>query len=301
MNAGLRHGRIVGGVVSTPDLNAALTDYRDRLGLDVVEQGTLADDLAASWGTPASAGSRFAALQPKSGAPCFIRLVEAPLPDGFAPTRTYGWAAYELTVQDVFGWPARLEGSGFAIAGPPKSLEGLPHFVPMQVVGRGREMIYLNEVASDMPDSDLPRAASPIDHIFIVILATPDREASLRWFARALKLDLGASYTLAYAMINNAFGLDGGHRTTITMVRKGRLPIVEVDDYPAQATVRQGDPRMLPPGNALVSLAVDSLDALDVDFIAPPVRRDGPLYVDRRAATVRGFAGELIELIEIAG
>ena len=299
MTGYLMHGRIAGGVVSTPDLDAALSDYHGCLGLKIVEQGRIGDDLAASWGCPKSAGARFALLQPESGVHCFIRLVETPLPDDFRPTRTYGWAAYELTVQDVFGWPDRLQGSGFDIVGPPKALEGLPYFVPMQVTGRGREMIYLNEVADNTPTSDLPKAGSLTDHIFIVILATPDREASLHWFEKALKLDISSSYTLAYSMINNAFGLPADHRTTITMVQKRRLPIVEVDDYPAETTVRQGDAEMLPPGNAMITLAVDDLDVLDVDFIAPPVRREGPLYAGRRVATVRGHAGELIELLEL--
>ena len=299
MSAALTHGRIVGGIVSTPDLGAALADYEGRLGLRIVDRGEVDADLAASWGCPQSAGVSFATLQPASGAHCFVRLVEAPLPADFTPTRTYGWAAYELTVQDVYGWPARLEDSGFDIIGQPKALEGMPSFIPMQVIGRGREMIYLNEVAGNMPTSDLPKAQSLTDHIFITILATPDREASLQWFAQTLKLDVSTSYSLAYSMINKAFDLPADYRTTITMVQKGRLPVIEVDDYPAAATVRHGEAGMLPPGNALVTLAVDDLDALDVDFIAAPARREGPLYGGRRAATVRGVAGELIELLEI--
>lgn len=296
----LTHGRIVGGVVSTPDLAGALEDYRGRLGLELIEQGALPADLAASWGCPASAGAAMAVLQPRSGAHCFIRLVEQPLPPDFAPTRTFGWAAYELTVQDVYGWPDRLAGSGFDIVGPPRAIEGLPYFVPMQVTGRGREMIYLNEVASDTPSSDLPKAQSLTDHIFIAILATPDRPATLRWFADRLKLDEGGSYTLEYTMINTAFGLPEGTQSTITMVQNGRLPIVEVDDYPQAATPRAHPPGTLPPGNALVTLAVDDLDALALDWIAEPVRREGPIYEGRPAATVRGSAGELIELVEIS-
>ncbi len=295
----LTHGRILGGVITTPDLDAALADYHGCLGLDIVEEGKLDARLAASWGCPHSAGAPYALLRPQSGAHCFIRLVEAPVPDDFKPTRTYGWAAYELTVKDVFGWPDRLQGSGFTIVGPPKALEGMPSFIPMQVTGRGREMIYLNEVADNMPTSDLPKAQSLTDHIFIVILATPDREASLKWYEKALNLDISSSYTLAYSMINKAFGLADDYRTTITMVQKGRLPIVEVDDYPAEATERQGDPQSLPPGNAMIALAVDDLDALDVAFFTAPAVHDGPLYGGRRSATVKGLAGERIELIEI--
>ena len=288
----------MGGVVATPDLDAALGDYRDRLGLRLVEQGPVPEALALNWGTPAIAGARLATLQPESGAHCFVRLVEQPLPAAFRPTRTFGWAAYEMTVQDVYGWPDRLAGSGFEIVGPPKAIEGLPYFVPMQVVGRGREMIYLNEVACDTPGSDLPKARSQTDHIFIVILATADREAAMRWYQDRLGLDAGGVYTLEYTMINKAFDLAPGTQSTISMLQKGRLPIVEVDGYPAGATERETGAGLLPPGNALVTLAVETLD-LDVPFVTPPARQEGALYGGRRSATVRGPAGELLELVEI--
>ena len=293
------HGQILCGTVTTPDLDAALADYRDTLGLSVVEHGSLAPDFAGSWSTPASTGARYAVLQPASKAPCFLRLVEQPTPPDFAPTRTFGWAAFEITVQDVFGWPRRLAGSGFDIVGPPREIEGLPYFVAMQMLGRGREMIYLNEVRQDTPSSDLPRAASPVDHIFIVILACADRPAALDWYRDRLHLDIGGNYTIEYTMINNAFGLPGGTQSTITMAQKGRMPIVEIDSYPPAATPRPGPSDRLPAGNAMVTLAVDSLDALKLDFIAPPAIHPGPLYAGRRSATTRGPAGELLELIEL--
>lgn len=289
----------MGGVVTTPDLDAALEDYHGRLGLNIVERGELAADLAASWACSAIAGARTATLQSPSGAHCFIRLVEQPVPEDFMPVRTYGWAAYELTVQDIYGWPGRLEGSGFDIVGPPKPIEGLPYFIPMQVTGRGREMIYLNEVAENTPSSDLPKAASLTDHIFIVILATHDREANLAWLQEKIGLDVGGTYTLEYTMINKAFGLPDGTQSSITMVQKDRLPIIEVDDYPEPATARPHTPGCLPPGNALVTLAVDSLDAINAAFIEPPAVRGGAIYAGRRSATVVGMAGELLELVEI--
>lgn len=299
MTAFLSHGRIIGGVVTVPDLAAALTDYKDRLGLHVVEQGALSADLAQSWGCPGNAGSPYATLQPKSGAHCFIRLVEQPLVAGFTPTTTFGWAAYEISVQDVFGWPDRLAGSGFDIVGPPKEIAGLPYFVAMQMLGRGREMLYLNETRMNTPSSDLPVANSPIDHLFIVILATPDRVATTAWYRDRIGLDLGETYTIEYSMINTAFGAPAGTTSSLTMVQKGRMPIVEVDDYPAQATVRPSHQDLLPPANALVTLAVTSLDAVNVDFITSPATRDGAFYGGRRAATVRGLAGELLELVEV--
>ena len=295
----MRHGQILGGIVTTPDLAGSLADYQGRLGLSLVEEGVVSSGLANSWGCPASSGARMATLQPQSGAPCFLRLVEQAVPAGFTPTTTFGWAAYELTVQDVYGWPDRLAGSGFDIVGAPKPIDGLPYFIPMQVTGRGGEMIYLNEVACDTPSSDLPKAQSPTDHIFICILATPDLMATKAWLMDALQLDEGGTYTLNYTMINKAFDQPDGTQSTIMMIQKDRLPIIEVDGYPAAATARPGDPLHLPAGNALVTLAVDSLDALTLDFIAPPVVQSGALYAGRRAATVFGSASERIELVEV--
>lgn len=289
----MSHGRIVGATVTTPDLDAALSDYQGRLGLRLVERGVVSPELAQSWGAPANAGSRVATLQPLSGAPCLLRLVEQPVPADFLPVRTYGWAAYELTVQDVFGWPEKLAGSGFDIVGSPRAIPSLPYFVAMQMTGRGREMIYLNEVACDTPTSDLPRAASPVDHVFIVILATPDADATCAWYRDRLRLDIGERYEIEYTMINKAFDLPPTHLTTLAMMQKGRMPIVEVDTYPAAATVRPGPADRLPAGNALVSLAVDDLDALDKPLVAPPI-----VVAGRRIATMRGPAGELIELVE---
>ncbi|WP_417619561.1 VOC family protein [Parasphingorhabdus sp.] len=295
----VQHGTILGGIATVPDLEVATKDYREVMGMQIVENGTLSSNLAGSWGCPNSAGAKMSVLQPASGAECFIRLVEQPDHPDFKPTTTYGWAAFELSVQDVFGWPDRLQGSGFDIVGPPKELEGMPFFVPMQVLGTGREMIYLNEVREDMPSTDLPKALSLTDQIFIVILASPDRAETVQWYEEKLGLDAGDTFSLAYSMINNAFGLPADTRSDLTMVQCGRLPIVEVDDYPAIAKIRARHDGMLPPGNALVTLAVDDFRNIDVDWITPPEKREAMPYSGRRSATVKGPAGELLELIEI--
>ena len=295
----MAHGTILGGLSTVSDLALGLVSYRDTLGLELVEQGEIDEALAQSWGCPANAGSRYAALRPQSGASCWFRLVEQPVCPDFRPTTTYGWAAVECTVQDVWCWPEALPRDRFEIVGPPKEITGMePAFIPMQVLGPGREMVYLNQVLRDMPDSDLPRAASPVDRIFICVLAAPDREAAAAWYRDRLGLDRGADFTIPYTMINRAFELPNDHLTTLTMVSAGRMPIVEIDDYPAVATARPHHDGMLSPGNALVTLAVRDLDGCTVEWITPPAPRGGALYEGRRAATTLGPAGELLELIE---
>ena len=292
------HGTIMGGLSVVPDLASAIAAYQGTLQLDLVHEGPLPADLAASWDCPASANMRHAVLRPKSGAPCWFRLVEQPPVAGFRPTTSFGWGAFELTVKDVFGWPDRLAGSAFTIVGEPKQLPGMDAFVPMQALGPGQEMIYLNQVFGNMAAIDLPMAQSISDHIFIVILAAPDRAAACDWYARSLGLDLGETFELPYEMINSAFGLPNSHISALTMVQAGRMPIVEVDDYPTQARRRPRHVGMLPPGNALVTLAVCDLDSCTVNWICPPVPRFGPLYEGRKAGTCIGVAGELLELVE---
>ncbi len=295
----LQHGRIMGGVVATPDIDLALSDYRDRLGFNLLADGSVGEKVAMSWGLTGLSRARMATLQPKSGAECYLRLIEQPLPIDFKPTTTFGWGSYEITVQDVMNWPEKLSGSGFRIIGEPKEIPSMPYFIAMQMLGRGEEMIYLNETLMNTPSTDLPPARSPVDHMFIVILATPDREKTVKWYCEKLHLDGSDTFTIEYTMINSAFGMPAGTTSSLTMVQKGRLPIVEVDDYPVQAEYRNAPEGGLPPGNSLVSLAVDSLDLINLPFIAAPQILDGPVYGGRRSATVIGTAGEYLELIEI--
>ena len=297
----IAHGTILGGLSTVPDLETGLRAYRDTLGLELVELGELAEDLAASWDCPGNTGSRYAVLRPSSAGPCWFRLVEQPEHPDFRPTRSFGWAAFECSVEDVWRWPEELPSELFTIVGMPKNIENMqPTFIPMQALGPGREMVYLNEVLIPESDLNLPPALSPVDRIFICVLATPDREATVRWYADALGLERGADYTIPYTMINKAFDLPVGTMTTLTMVRQGKMPIVEVDDYPDVATLRPMHEGMLPPGNALVTLAASDLDACNVEWITPPARRDGAPYGGNRAGTTIGPAGELLELVECA-
>ncbi len=293
------HGTILGGLSTLPDLDRGIAAYRDVLQLELVETGTLDEDLATAWGCHGNTGTRYAALRPSSGEPCWFRLVEQPDHPEFHPTTSYGWAAFETTVRDVWHWTDHLPADLFTIVGPPKKLEIVePAFIPMQALGPGREMIYLNEVLGDLPDTDLPRAQAPVDRIFIVVLATPDREASVLWYTDRLGLRRGADYTLPYSMINSAFGLPSETKTTITMARFGRMPVLEIDDYPGAATQRPRHSGMLPPGNALATLGVPDLHACRVEWITQPQKREGALYEGRRAGTTTGPAGELLELVE---
>ena len=293
-------GRIKCGTVSAPDFDAALADYIDILGMGLAEAATVSADLAASWGAPAMAGRRTALLTAPNDLAAFIRLVEAS-PTPHKPLRTHGWAAFEYSVADCDALFAAMPGSGFTVLGPPKPVPGFDNFIPFQVAGRSGEVLYLNQVLkSDMAGLDLPHTTARVGPMFIAVLAAPDRAAALAYHRDVLGFTEGATWTIPYGVINRSFGLADDAQTTMTMTQTGRMPAVEIDQYPAQATPRPVPTGELPPGNAMVTFMIPSLDRLSATFFTPPHQREGPLYAERRSATVIGNAGERIELIEAA-
>jgi len=285
------------GTVLAPDFEAALADYRDCLGLPVVEDGRIPPDLARSWGAPAQVGCRFALLKAGRG---FLRLVGgSPLPEGFRPLASFGWAAFEMSVRDSFALHARLEGSAFSVLGAPKLVPGFTNFIPFQVAGRSGEVLYLNTVLeSRMAGLDLPVAQAEVEAMFIAVLAAEDRARAVHFHVEALGFEQGETFRFPYSMINMSFGLPETHETDVSMTRVGRTPACEIDQYPEAAIHRPRSAGELPPGNSLVSFAHPDLDAVRAPFIEPPTPRDGPLYGGARVATVIGPADERIELIE---
>ena len=277
----MTHGRILCGTATTPDLDAAIGDYAGTLGLRMVERGDVDDALATSWGAPASAGAATALLQPTSGEASFLRLVEQPVPADFKPTRTFGWAAFEFTVQGVHDWAERMGDTGFNIIGPPREIPGLPYFVAMQMLGRGREMVYLNEVRSDTPTSDLPRAICPVGPIFIVILACADRPAVL---AAARELVAGGVETVVVSL-----GAEGA-----VFVSGENAVFTEPMPVKVASTVGAGDAMMAGTVAGLLrGAALQDVAALATAFSAVTVVRVGP-HLDP-AAVRRTVASVVVE------
>ncbi|RMF12704.1 MAG: hypothetical protein D6763_00175 [Alphaproteobacteria bacterium] len=291
-------GRIKMATVSAPDLEACERAYVDHLGYEVVERGIIDEDLANSWDAPHQAGSPYVIVGPASGAKVYIRFVENEQVPGYAPLRTFGWNAIEITVQDADKLHEQLKASPFEIIGEPTYLDFSDAIYPMQVIGPAGEVVYLNQVNGSLPDYDLPLARSFVDHIFIMILATPDMQAGVDFYRNALGWSQGNSYEVPYSVINNAFGFPEDRKHKLSMNCVGRIVNNEVDQYPPETTKRPRKEGLLPPGIAMVSYITQNLDKVKAPFVAPPAARDGLPYEGRRAAVCRGSTGELVELIE---
>ena len=289
------------GTVTVRELEPAVNAYQRWLHQELVEVGEVSSGLAAAWGVSALTGARYALLRTPAGRSSVLRLVEAPVLASYTPAVSLGWNAFEITVQNVFELAEHLADSPFRIVGPPKEVDGFTSFIPMQVFGPNGEVLFLNEVRHSDDDTDLPAAQGKVAEIFIVVLASPDRQASANEYAELLQFDIGGTHNLRYGLVNRAFGFPQETVQTITMVQQGRSPFLQVDQYPPQALVRKTAAGTLPTGNALVSVRVDSLDSIPLQgkTVGPVARPGGFLYAGRRVRVVRGLAGELIELIEV--
>jgi hypothetical protein len=284
--------------LTVADPEGSARRYVEWFGYRLIERGRIDAGLAVSWAAPRVAGRRFVVLEPASRAPVLLRFIEGDPPGTFRPLRTYGWAALEICVEDVLAVHERLRSSPFEIIGPPREIEGLPSIYPMQVMGPDREIVYLTQIRGDLPSYDLPRAASPIDKLFILVLACSDLDASLAWFEGHARLGLGRKMRIVYTMLAKSFDLPMSDPHEIATLVHGRDVFLELDQYPSAATPRAIPAGDLSPGISLATLTHPEFGMLPGPWIVPPARRPGTLYSGRLAGTLRAPDGTLVEMVE---
>ena len=288
------------GTVSVCDLETSIRNYSDWLDYTVLETGQLDAELANSWGTSAMAGAALAVLGPASGTDIFLRLVEAPPVPDFVPLRTYGWTALEFCVTDVLATFERMRSSPFEVIGPPRKIPGLDAIHPMQALGPDGEVCYFTQINSDLPEFRLPRARSPVDHLFINVLAASDMSATQSWLVDGLGLSLGREHMeIEYTMLAKAFGKPLDTRYVISTITHERDVFLEVDQMPLEATPRPRHQGFLPPGISITTLRVPHLEAVGVPGIAPASEHQGVIYAGQASRTFADPDGTLFELVEI--
>jgi catechol 2,3-dioxygenase-like lactoylglutathione lyase family enzyme len=273
------------------DINTSARRYQEFLGYRLVESGAISPALAASWGTPGMSGRPYHVLAPASGAPVYLRFVEGCIPADYQPLRTYGWGAIELCVQDVQATHARLQDSPFTIIGPPKALDGAPSIWPMQVQGPDGEIVFLTEIRADSPQARLPRAASPVDCLFIAVLACQDIAAARAWFTTNLGLSGAPDFELAYTTLSRAFGLPMAHKHRIAVLGHDGDAFLQLDQYPQEATTRPTAAGELPPGVAMISFLIPAAESSNAPEIPGIINAGGSSRVIR---TPQGAFAELI-------
>jgi catechol 2,3-dioxygenase-like lactoylglutathione lyase family enzyme len=291
---------IVAVTLSVPDLGAAESAYSQWLSYRTVEQGLVSREIAAAWGAPLAEGRRYALMQPASGEPVYLRLVQSPPTPGYEVMKTHGWNSNEILVKDPDALAARFAAanSPFRVIGPPRPLSSSSTVRAMQAIGPAGELNYFTRIPPEGGTLIKTPAKSEVDRTFIVVLGGPDMSAMRAFYADVLGAKVTDPYPTTVNVLQDAYGLPRDHVTTLALVAISPGFLIELDEYPEAARprpVRDGD---LPPGMAIVSFSVPSLDGRALQWAVPPAARSGSLYDGRRSAMMRGAAGEWIELIE---
>lgn len=281
-----------------PELDATVAAYRDDLGYRPVANGSIEQDLATLWARPRMTGRRYAVMQPASEEPVYLRIVQGEAVPGYAAMRTFGWNANEILVQDPDDLAVALADSAFEIVGPPRNLSSSDAIRAMQVKGPAEEIVYLTRITPGASGFELGTALSRVDRTFIVVVGGPDIEALRTFYSEVLGLPVSPAQDVRMSVMSNANGLDPETLHPLAIAQLPSRFLIELDQYPREATTRPVRYQELPPGMAMVTFTVASLEPFGEHLIAPP-RPVGTLpYNGSRVGLLEGPAGELIELIE---
>jgi len=288
-----RLGAIRAVTYTVPDLHVIEKHYPEYLGYRVVERGRIPQEVALAWGAPAVAGRDYTTLQPASGESVYLRFVQSDTAGQWRALTTHGWNATEIAVQDVDALAARFANSPFRILNGPKPLQRFPMIRAMQVLGPAGECLYLTQIGAGT-GMKLVTAESFVGRAYIVVVGGPSLSLLHSTYAGFGNITSPPAHTRKIAVSwANGQPLDTEHAHRLVKLTAGTM--LELDEYPPVTTPREVPEGELPPGMAIVSFEYQSIANCSQ---AGPVAR-ALLPAGGSAATLRGAAGEIIELLEI--
>jgi hypothetical protein len=294
----LRRYRVA--TLNAPEMSFVVDWYIKWFEYKVVETGRLSANLAAAWGAPDMSGRAYTLMTSQGSPNAYLRLVQGSPTPAFDPRSTFGWGSLEFIVQDLEELHRRFKNGGPTIFREPGSLGGaFASIHAMQIFGPMNLNHNLAIDKGDPAQSNLPVARSLVDRIFLIGVNGPNLDELQAFYASTFRMRTFPKYTYPIPTLAKALNLPDEHLFSLTLVRgaeKGTT--VEMHDLPPPGGPRPQVAGQLPPGVGVVSFAVANLDELALPYIRPPAAYPGAAYAGRRAATLKGPAGELIELIE---
>lgn len=291
--------RIRLSTIGTDDIEASAELYEQQLGYRTIEAGQISAELAASWDAPAMAGRKYRLLQSAAGDDVYLRLAQVSPAPNYRAMTTRGWNSTEILVQNPDAVYERLLESDFAHIGGPAYLGVSDTIRAVQFLGPSQEVFYFTADLGDAGQSILARAESPIHRPFIMVLAGEDATEISAFYQSTFRTPEVMDFNVPIALIARAQKLPEDQLYVLKLVDlRDFSNSIEIDGYP-QAPVRERAPGELPPGVAIASFGVSDLEAIPQDLLLSPARvHNSTAYAGQRSATLRGPAGELIELIE---
>jgi len=239
--------------------NLALTQeaYEDYLGYRSVDAGVMSAELAAAIDRPELADRRFVTMMPRSGPQVGLRLVEGDT-SGYVPMKRVGWSAIELLVKDPEQLESELPGSAFRHLQGPDFLTEQKNILAMQVTGPNQELFYLTHMIDPSKSFLRPEPSpEPVGHTFIMVMGSPDLEASLAFWRRYFDNGIVGPIPYRIGVLSEAYDLPGETLHPLALVSMSDGYGIEIDQYPDEATAVPA-PEGERGGVILVSLSVDS-------------------------------------------
>lgn len=280
--------------VTAPNLAEVEAAYTGYLDHRVIGRSTISDDLANLWRAPAMAGSPALLLSPAAGEECVLRFIETEIDSDYVPFSTFGWNAAEIMVENVDALAEQLVDSPFEIIGEPQNLSFTDDIRAMQILGPGKELLYLTEFKKQIPGLDTPVARCAVDRVFIVILGGPSMTDLQTFFATSFGVPGAEPVESRVKGMSAAFGNSPEQKYPIAALPLAGQTLIEVDEMPPQAMARPHRDGYLPSGISIVSFIAQGVDAR----AARPVNQDQAPYRDiERASCPVGAAGERIEIL----
>ena len=238
--------------------NLALTQeaYEDYLGYRSVDEGVMSAELAAAIDRPELADKRFVTMMPRSGPQVGLRLVEGDA-SGYVPMQRVGWGAIELLAQDPEQLEAELAGSAFTHLQGPDFLTEQKNILAMQVTGPNRELFYLTRMIDPSTSFLQPQPSpEPVGHTFIMVMGSPDLEASLSFWRRHFDTNVVGPIPYRIGVLSDAYDLPQDTLHPLALVSMSDGYGIEIDQYPEGASAVPA-PEGERGGVILVSLSVD--------------------------------------------
>ena len=238
--------------------NLALTQeaYEDYLGYRSVDEGVMSAELAAAIDRPELADKRFVTMMPRSGPQVGLRLVEGDA-SGYVPMQRVGWSAIELLVQDPEQLEAEFAGSAFTHLQGPDFLTEQKNILAMQVTGPNRELFYFTRMIDPSKSFLQPQPSpEPVGHTFIMVMGSPDLEASLSFWRRHFDTNVVGPIPYRIGVLSDAYDLPQDTLHSLALVSMSDGYGIEIDQYPEGASAVPA-PEGERGGVILVSLSVD--------------------------------------------
>lgn len=288
MSGSPKLGPVITGSLLTRNLAGAVDAYCTFMHAQILRQGKVSQSQSEYWQTPHLKGNPYAILTNALGEP-WLRIIEDKDCKIQDPLKHTGWMALEVLVEDVDTLAHSLESSPFKILRPVANLDVSDKIRAVQVKGPCGEILYLTQVNGEVPPFQLPQAKCPVDHVFIPILCTHDRDSSLQFYENLADTD-GLKFETKITVLNQAYGYELEKKHPVATLQLKNNTLIEIDQI--EAALPLG--KHLISGIFMISFRIDTLPKSEAENV-----KDCPL-TGQRAMLIKGPNGELTELIEPA-